>query len=98
MEISSSSFPLLFRVAYDISLKGHCRLILPFMLLENYFDSSTIEQCEQLWNVLVTMQKEIQTLVSKSSNNGFSILNIVNSLLRRTSKVKDGPFRGSVMM
>lgn len=98
VEIASSPFPTLFRVACKIANGGFCRLVMPFMLLDDFFESSSIELCEKMWNVLISLQDEIQVLISKSANTGFSLLNIVNSLLRRTSRVKDGPFRGSVMM
>ena len=98
MDIPSSPFPVLFQTACKISLGGYCRTVLPLMLLDDYFESSTIEQCEKMWNVLITMQEDIKALISKASTTGYALLNIVNSLLRRTSKVKNGPFRGSIMV
>ena len=98
IEIADSQFPSLFRTACNIAHNGYCRMIMPLMLLDNFFESSSLALCEKMWNVLITMQDEIQQLISKNSNAGFALLNIVNSLLRRTSKMKDGAFRGSVMM
>lgn len=97
-DYSSSQFPSLFRIACKLACNSLCRSVLPLMLLDDFFESSSIEQCEKMWNVLLTMQSEIQSLISLSPNSGLLLLNIVNSLLRRTSKMKDGPFRGSVMM
>lgn len=97
-EVSSSQFPSLFRIACKLACNSFCRTVMPLMLLDDFFESSSIEQCQKMWNVLLTMQSEIQKLISLSPNSGLSLLNIVNSLLRRTSKMKDGPFRGSVMM
>ena len=99
-EISSTTFPALVRLACNMVYQGYCRSVLPFVLLEDVFESSTVEHCEKYWSIILTLQDDISKLLSvnNSTNSSIALLSIANSLLRRTSKIQNGEFRGSVMM
>ena len=99
-DISSTSFPTLVRLACNMAHKEYCRMVLPFILLEDVFESSTVEQCEKYWSIILTLQDDISKLLPEniSTNSSLALLSIANSLLRRTSKIQNGEFRGSVMM
>ena len=95
-------FSTLINCLISLSKSRLCKAIVPLLLMESYFDSSPIEECKKMWSVFASFQKEFSSPLfineAQATDTSLAILNIVNSLLHRTSKVKDGAFRGSLMM
>ena len=75
---------------------------MPLLVLESYFESTPIEECKRMWSLFSSFQDAFSSPLFINqvhpTDPSLAILNIVNSLLHRTSKVKDSSFRGSLMM
>lgn len=101
-ENAVAAFSTLIDCTISLSKNGLCKAIMPLLLMESYFELSPIEECKKMWSVFASFQEEFSSplFINKAhpTDTSLAILNIVNSLLHRTSKVKDSAFRGSLMM
>ena len=101
-ENAVTAFSTLIDCVISLCKNGLCRAIMPLLLMESYFESTPIEECKKMWGVFASFQEEFSSplFINKThpTDTSLAILNIVNSLLHRTSKVKDSAFRGSLMM
>lgn len=102
-ENAVAAFSTLIDCTISLSKNGLCKAIMPLLLMESYFESSPNRGNARSCGVwFASFQEEFSSplFINKAhpTDTSLAILNIVNSLLHRTSKVKDSAFRGSLMM
>lgn len=101
VDISTTAFPQLIRNIISCCREGVVSPIVPLMVFSNCFETTPISECEQLWKVFISFRKDFSSplFISKTqANTNLSILAIVNSLLKRASRMRYSSFRGDLMM
>ena len=76
---------------------------LPFVLLEDIFETQSIMDCEETWVLIENRVEDLtsETFVSRSARptrSKLTLLRIANSLLRRLSQTHNTVFCGKIMM
>ena len=75
--------------------------ITPLLIFFNLFEITPISECEKLWKVFASFQQDFSKppfIKPAISNTQLHILVIVNSILRRASRMQYSSFRGDLMM
>lgn len=99
--VEETAFPTLIANAISLCKDGLIPTITPLLVFSNCFEETPVSECERLWRVFVSFRKDFSNppfITATVSNTQLYILVIVNSLLRRASRMQNSSFRGELMM
>lgn len=102
LAFAESSYKKLLQNAIVACRNGLCSSTTPLLIMDELFESIPINECESIWKIFSSFQKEFSLLLRNDKKGAslttLAILKLVNSLLRRTCIMRDSSFRGSMMM
>lgn len=101
VDIGTTAFPKLINCLIVCCREKAVSSIVPLLVFSNCFETTPIDECEQLWKVFVSFRKEFASslfISGDQTNTNLSILAIVNSLLKRASRMRYSSFRGDLML
>lgn len=93
-----SSFCNLLDLALVLTELELTDVTLPFILIEDLFDSQTIDSCQQLFEYLESRVERLTTEMEGTKGKGPVLLRLCNELLRRLSKAEDTIFCGRILI
>lgn len=101
VDIGTTAFPKLISHIILCCREKAVSSIVPLLVFSNCFETTPIDECEQLWKVFISFRKEFASslfISGDQTNTNLSILAIVNSLLKRASRMRNSSFRGDLML
>ena len=101
VDIGTTAFPKLISHIIFCCREKAVSSIVPLLVFSNCFETTPIDECEQLWKVFISFRKEFASslfISGDQTNTNLSILAIVNSLLKRASRMRNSSFRGDLML
>ena len=101
VDIGTTAFPKLINHIIVCCREKAVSPIVPLLVFSNCFETTPIDECEQLWKVFISFRKEFASslfISGDQTNTNLSLLAIVNSLLKRASRMRYSSFRGDLML
>lgn len=99
--IEETPFSKLVEFAISLCKSEHIPDLTPLLIFFNLFEMTPISECEKLWKVFISFQQDFSKppfIKATINNTQLHILAIVNSILRRASRMQYSAFRGDLMM